>query len=375
MKYFEQFTSNTCAGSANQLFFSTEDDGLTTGRVFYKINFGGELDYSFLFTNIIDSTFADGSVSHNNILCDQWFIGGARVGKCKDIPPVANMSRLTVADLGEGEADITVCELTELSFGGCKSKTVMPGEFFTTDPVRLSFNKGEYICLEISFCGKMIPYHEESLLPIFIKDGDEWRYSRRMPLAAMVGCKREVVARIGYLGDSITQGIGTRYNSYLHWNALVSERLGDKYSYWNLGIGYGRASDAASDGAWLFKAKACDIVFVCYGTNDILQGHSEEQIKSDIYRITKLLKSSGKRVILQTLPPFDYTGDNVGKWQRINEFIKTTLSSEADLVFDVVPILEKEGCPAAAKFGGHPNEEGCALWAQALLSAVSDLVS
>lgn len=372
MEYFGQFVSNTCAGSANQLIFSTEGDKLTTGRVFYKVNVGGELDYSFLFSNIIDSTFNDGSISHNNLVCDQWFIGGARVGKCKEIPPLSDMSKLSVSD--DGDADIRVTELKELSFGGHKEKWVMPGEFFFSDPISLRLESGEYLCLELSFSGNMIPYHEESLLPIFIKDGDSWRYSKKMPLASMVGCKRDVSARIGYLGDSITQGIGTRCNSYLHWNALLSEKLGDEYSYWNLGIGYGRASDAASDGAWLFKAKACDIIFVCFGTNDILQGHSEEKIKDDITRITKLLKAAGKTVVLQTLPPFDYVGENVLKWQRINDFIKTSLSDIADLIFDIAPLLEVEGKPGAAKFGDHPNEDGCAVWADELFLAAKDLV-
>ena len=375
MRYFKQYVSNTCAGSANQFFFSSDGECATSARAFYKINVGGEFDYSFLFSNIIDSTYSNGAQSHANLVCDEWQIISARVGKGKFSLLHTNIAAMTLSDENEGvDTDITVYEMSPLSFGGNASRTVAPGEFFSTDPIRLKFDKGDYLCIEITFSGDMIPYHEESLLPIYVKDNDGWHYSRRMPLPSMIGCTRPVKARIAYLGDSITQGIGAPHNSYLHWSARLSDMLGDEYSYWNLGIGYGRASDAASDGAWLYKAKQCDIIFVCYGTNDILQGHSEEKIKQDISTITDKLKALGKTVILQTLPPFNYTGDNKEKWLRINEFIKSSLSERADLVFDTVPFLSDKSDEAIAIFGDHPNAEGSAAWAEGLFSAASDII-
>ena len=127
----------------------------------------------------------------------------------------------------------------------------MPGEFFSSDPVMSEFEKDEYICLEITFSGKMIPYHEETLLPVFVKDEEKWKYSKFMPFAGMIGCDRNVKIKIAYMGDSITQGIGTKSNSYLHWNAIFSEKFGNDYSYWNLGIRYGKEKDDATEGTWL----------------------------------------------------------------------------------------------------------------------------
>lgn len=189
----------------------------------------------------------------------------------------------------------------------------------------------------------------------------------------MVGCDRSVCGRVAYLGDSITQGIGTAANSYLHWNALLSERLGDRYAFWNLGIGYGRASDAASDGAWLFKAKQNDTVFVCYGVNDINQGRTEEQIKQDLERIVDRLVSVGARVILQTVPPFNYSEANTKKWEGVNQFIKTELRDKVELVFDNNSYLGDSDRPSIARLGGHPNEAGSAIWAEALFKAVEPL--
>ena len=56
MKYFEKYVSNTYAGGVNQLQYSTKENEIKTGRVFYKITVGGEYEYSILFSNIIEST-------------------------------------------------------------------------------------------------------------------------------------------------------------------------------------------------------------------------------------------------------------------------------------------------------------------------------
>ena len=374
MEYFSQFTSNTYAGSANQLYFNMQDGEVRTGRVFYKISVGGEYNYSILFSNIIDSTYSDGSISRKNLICDSWKIHNARIGKCKKIGADKEISEMIVSDENENkEADIIVSGLEDITFNGKKCKDVMPGEFFSSDPIKLDFDKDEYLCLEMTFSGKMIPYHDESLLPVFINDNGNWKYSKHMPFAGMIGCDRKVKGKVAYLGDSITQGIGTQLNSYLHWNAILSQEIGNEYAFWNLGIGYGRANDAASDSAWLYKAKQNDVIFVCYGVNDILQGQPEEQIKSDLTYIVDVLKKLGKKVILQTIPPFDYTGEDIEKWNRINIYIKTILKDMVDCVFDNVPHLGEGECLSAAKFGGHPNEEGCAIWAQALYGQIKDL--
>lgn len=362
MIFFDKFVSNSMAGSGNQLYFSAPEKQI--GRCFYKITVGGSFDYSLLFSNIIDSTYSDGSVSHKNLICDSWTIHGARIGRCSGFP-----SDASVCDIDA--ADIEVFDFKEITFFSQKEKNVMPGEFFFSDPVSLDFKKNEFLCVEIEFSGDMIPYHEESLLPVYVKENNSWKYSKNMPFAGMIGCDRACKARVGFIGDSITQGIGTTPNRYAHWNALLSDKIGEDYAFWNLGLGYGRANDAASDGAWLYKAKQNDIIFVCYGVNDIQRGQTEEQIKKDLTYIVDTLKKLGKTVVLQTVPPFNYVNERIEKWHNVNEYIKNELSERADLVFDCVPTLGKsEEEPHMSKYGGHPDEEGCAAWADALFEAV-----
>lgn len=371
MKYFEAFASNTYAGSGNQLYFKMNENEIRTGRAFYRISAGGEYNYSILFSNIIDSTYSDGSISHKNLICDEWTIHEFRIGKCKQFNTAKKLDELVINDDDEN-SDVVVTDFINVTFNGQKSKEVMPGEFFSSDPVRLEFEKGEYLCLEVTFSGKMIPYHEESLIPVFVKSGEGWKYSKLMPFAGMIGCDRSTKGRIAYLGDSITQGIGNAPNTYFHWNAVFSEKIGSDYSYWNLGLGFGRANDAASDGAWLFKARQNDIIFVCYGVNDIFKGQTEEQIKSDLTYIVKTLKSEGKKVIIQTVPPFDYKDQNITKWERINSYILNELKNEADFVFDNTRYLGKKEMPSEAIYGGHPNKDGCKIWAEALFEEIRD---
>ena len=109
---------------------------------------------------------------------------------------------------------------------------------------------------------------------------------------------------------------------------------------------------------------------MCYGVNDILQKQPEEQIKSDLTYIVDVLKKAGKKVILQTIPPFDYQGEDVEKWMRLNAYILTELKEKADFVFDNTSILGKEGNLSEAMYGGHPNETGCEIWANALYEEI-----
>ncbi len=367
LDFFNTYTSNTVAGGGNQHIFYPEQGKIHTGRVFYKIFCAGEFSYSLLFSNIIDSTFANGDLCHKNIVCPSWKIEKARVARCNDDLFVEDFTDPTVAT----HINERAFDFTDLTFDGKAAKMVAPGEFFCCDPVTLSFDEGDYLCLELTFSGTAIPYHHESVLPVFVKQDDNWVYSTEMPIAGMVGCERPVKARIAYIGDSITQGIGPQYNSYAHWNALLSEKLGNDYAYWNLGLGFARANDMASEGAWAYKAKHNDIVFVCYGVNDMSR-FPQEQIEKDLITIVEFLKKENITVILQTVPPAFYSEENTEKWKKINEFIKTTLSEKADMVFDVVPALgkseEEYWIPQCG--GCHPNEERSAVWAEQLYAAV-----
>lgn len=352
MKWFETYSSNTLGAGGNQLIFSTEGKEMT-GRIYYKIFAGGSYNYSLLFSNMMDSTYKFGEESCCNKICDEWDLLEAKIGICKDV---------TIETAGE------VDRFIPLTFSGSAAKHVSPAEFFTSDPVELCADKGDYLCFEVRYRGNMIPYHWESVLPIFTLENGNFVPDKRVPIPGMIGCDRKVTKKIGYLGDSITQGVGTPPNAYTHWNALVSEAIGDDYSYWNLGIGYGKGQDAASDGAWLFKAKQMDAVVVAYGSNDVGRGRSVEGMKEDFSKIVHKLKDAGIKVFLISVPPFDWQDDFLERWLGINEYLVQELSKEADGFFHVAPhLVDYTQWEGKSKYEKHPNEEGCQIWALEML--------
>ncbi len=357
MNYYDIYASN-CAGSAgNQFVFYPEDENeILTSRVFFKVTVGGEFNYSFLFTNTIDSTFGDGSVCHCNVIPSEWHIKSLSVSKCGSCC-VEKMPQNREFEDG----------FTQLTFGSQTEKNVAPAEIFATDPVKLKLKSGEFLCLEMRFCGNMIPYHEETLLPVFRKENGNWIPNVKMPLPCMIGCDRDVKKRITFLGDSITQGCGTPKNKYLHYSAFVADILGNDNAFWNIGLGYGRGFDAATDGAWLDKAKRSDIVTVCFGVNDILRGYTAYEIQKSLYTIVRKLKERGITVIIQTIPPFDYDEKNTVTWNEVNKYINEILSKEADGLFDTVDFLSAGGDkPQMSLYGPHPNETGHKIWGDRL---------
>lgn len=369
MKYFEQYVSNTIAGSANHLFFTMEASEVRTGRVLYKITAGGEYAYSFLYTNIMDSTFFDGSISRRNTVCDSWVIHSARVGVCQKIATGKDVTQMRMADAEDDrDADILVTDFRELTFDSEKNKEVLPGAFFATDPITLNLKKGDFICIEMTYSGKRIPYLEDAILPIYNRTPGGWEFCKKMPLPGMIGCNRKAKGRIGYLGDSITQGVGTDYNAYAHWTALLTEKIGDDYAGWNLGIGYARANDAASDGAWLYKAKQNDIIVLCLGINDIGRGFSADTIQKDLTCILETLRNAGIRVVLQSLPPYSGLCEReIETWKQVTAYIRDVLAKRADLYFDIAPHLYvSEAQPTESLYEPHPNASGCKVWADAL---------
>ncbi len=342
--YLKKYVSNTLAGSGNQSYF-VSDGNEQLGRVFYKIFVSGKYNYSFMFTNIIDSTYADGSYSKANINCGEWTLNSVKA--------------LVVS---KDEVNLSECDVMAvypLTFNKKPSKKVISGEIFYSDSIEIECAKDDYICLEISFSGEQIPYFEELIIPSFRLIDGKWVLSKQTPLACMVGCDRQVEKKIGFLGDSITEGIGVQMDSYAHWCAKIAEMTGEQYSYWNLGIGFGRAADAASNGIWLSKAKAMDTVTICYGVNDMGRGYSATEIKCALETIVRILKDNKVRTILFTIPPFNYDEKTKAKWLEINSYILNEMSKITE-VYDVVPLWgDKAPNEERAIFGGHPNEEGC----------------
>ena len=358
MNYFDKYVSNTLASTQNQLYF-VSDNTKQKGRVRIKTFSSGIYEYSFLFSDTIDSTYADGSISQANEECGNWTIHNASVVICE-------------GDYWyDMENGIKPKKSVQLTFDGKKEKTVKKGESFYTDSVILNLSNKDDWYIEIEFSGEKIPYFEEIVIPTYRLENGEWKLNKRVPVPNMVGVVRKVEKKIGFLGDSITEGIGTELGSYEHWNAKIAEMVGEKYSYWNIGIGFARANDAASDGAWLNKAKQMDVVTICLGVNDLGRGYTEKEITNNLEKIVRILQENKVRTILFTVPPFDYDKETKTKWSSINTYILNELSKITE-VYDVAKIWgDKAPNEERAIYGGHPNAEGCLVMAKDFVSKIN----
>lgn len=347
--YLKKYVSNTLASTQNQLYFKSNGD-MQISRVYIKPFCTGLYEYSFLFEDAIDSTFSDGRISVANETSGKWTIHKAKamVFDRGDRWKLLDSAR---EHLPKKEVNLT--------FNSSLEKLVLPGESFYTDPVALNIGKNEDLCIEVEFSGEKIPYFEEIIIPTYKYENGTWIDDKRVISPSMIGIERVVEKKIGFLGDSITEGIGTDKDSYEHWNSKIANLVGNKYSYWNLGIGFARANDAASDGNWLRKAKEMDVVTICLGVNDMGRGYTAEQIISNLTKIAEILQENKVRTILFTVPPFDYNEENNIKWRKVNTYIMNELSKITE-VYDVVKIWGQDAPNEhMARYGGHPNAEGC----------------
>jgi lysophospholipase L1-like esterase len=354
MEYFDKYVSDTIASTGSQSWFNLNGKEKRS-RIFYKLVGGGENEYSLLYSSVIDSTFSDGSHSKANTCVLGWTIKSVSVAVVSDCTVVVDDSKFI-----------------PLTFDKKHEKVVNVSGFFSTDGIKLSVKNGEYLCVDTVFCGEKLPYHEECvLIPVFVKDENgEWKEDRKTPVPCMIGCDKKNKIRVSFWGDSITQGIGTAFNSYAHYASVVASLLGDDYACYNAGLGFGRANDAGLLKSWYSRVKESDVVVVCFGVNDVLRISNAEITKNDLNTIVTALKNKGVKVVLQTVPPFDYDEEKRKVWQAINEYIKTELKAVVDAVFDCVPILGKAGEFHKAKYGGHPNGKGCKEWGEKLYKII-----
>lgn len=360
MNVFEKYVSNTLASNGNQTFFEPENPKrVECGMVFIKVFKGGNFPYIFAFSGVIDSTFGDGSRSVCNYLCPPWKIHS--IG-------------YAVTDTAE-PSEAEKKDFMPLTFDGSLSKCINGEKLVFTDPKEISAEKNQYICLKITFSGERVPCHEESIVAIYRRLSDGWKLSPRVPVPVFTGVERNVKKRIAFIGDSITQGIGTQFNSYMHYAARIAEALGDDYAFWDLGLGYSRGADAATDGAWLERAKHNDVITVCFGVNDMFHDRTAEQITDDLNTLIDAFKNAGLKVVIQTVPPFDYNEPFTSIWRTVNKNISTELANKADGYLNTVDFLSEDGkASPKAKYGGHPDNNGNAVWAENLLPIIKKLL-
>lgn len=358
---FTTYVSNTVVSTGNNFYIEKAEN--ITYRAYLPVEQYGELEYKFFFTNMVDSTYAKGK--------------DAFVGKDGGAYTVSNA---VIADGGTSTED-EITNRTPVTFGGKTTKEVASDESYWSDPVTMNIPEGHYMVWECTVSGEGIPCNKMASLTSTASsaDGETFEFCDEIPLPQLIGAKRDVKHTVAAIGDSITQGCQTEQMKYEFWASKISTQLGSDVSFFNCGLGWARASDAASNENWLSRVSQYDTVIVAFGTNDIVSGKyggkksTAEEIEEYLDTIVSYLTEKGCDVILFNAPPQDFKETNEGIRTALNEKIPSIAEKYGAKFFDFASLLSTAEEPAKAVYGGHPNGEGGTVVADAFVKQFGSL--
>lgn len=311
-----------------------------TFRTYVKPREHGLLKLKMWHSNAVDSTWDDGKDSKANDLGGHWSIEACYV-----------------ADGGaEPDGSIACTEHVPVTYNGWVTRDVAPGECFWSDEVELDLQEGRF--LVISWAIKMksetdrLPFNTETLLAsayeadgnvAHYRDGSAFTYSEnKLVLPALISYEKQVQKNIAFIGDSITQGVRNELNAEAYWSAKIAAGLGTSYGVWNIGSGWARAYDLTGESCWLNKAMMMDEVIMCLGVNDIgTANRTADQVLSNIsYAVSRIKQNNPDgSVILFTVPPFNFEGEQEAHWRKVNDTIRHNPPAGVDRVFDIAAVL------------------------------------
>ncbi|OPJ63535.1 SGNH/GDSL hydrolase family protein [Clostridium oryzae] len=340
---FSEYASGTILSTANNCIMDFKEVQTFTYRTYIKPREYGDFVWKTWCSNTVDSTWDDGAVSRANLPGGKWKILNAYL-----------------AD-GGSSADGTIVadSSVPITYNNSRSKDVEQAETFESDDVRINIPEGHYLAFTWTITnktiGQVLPYNcEGNLASAYIAKGnladqdsnDLFEACENMlVLPSLILYKKAVTKNIVFFGDSITQGVRTQKDKYEYWVSKIADGLGVEYGIWNLGCGWSRAKDAAQDGKWLYKAKHCDEIVICLGVNDIgTLNRNADQIINDLTIIINRVKENNSlcKVILFTVPTFDFKGQQEIAWRRVNEYILKGKFKNVDRIFDITEILSQD---------------------------------
>lgn len=320
MEKFTNYYSATVLGCGNNNGILLKSGMEYVFKSYYKLRSEGEDIYKLFFVNRVDST------------------GNCRAEKFGDGYEICEAYAAYSPDKEKEE------NMVKITFDGKNTKAVKPGEVYSADEFKFTYNPEGYLVLTFKIVTdgrKFLPSTNESASTgrVF-ENGKEIWWDNFTLRPAFVGIKKEKKKTVAIWGDSITQGSRTVVDAYEAWSHRIGNSMKDDISFWNLGMGWARAYDASLGGVFTQKAAMCDEVFICFGVNDIRSGgRSAEELIGDIEKATKMLKEINPdiKIHLLTVPPFNMTQIEEAQRKKVNEYIKAT-----EGYFDIAACLESD---------------------------------
>ncbi|WP_239004496.1 SGNH/GDSL hydrolase family protein [Paenibacillus tepidiphilus] len=371
-----EFSSVTVVSTAANFIMNAAEPFTHTYRTYFRVREGGSLTLKLWHSNAVDSTWDQGQESRASRPGGEWSIAAAYV-----------------ADGGlHPDGSVAAGTQVPVMFGGIASKAVGSGETFWSDEVRLDLPEGHYLAftwtIKTEAAGPSVPFNVEGMLVSGYdaageladsESGKGFALSDKLLVApSYIGYKKQVQKKLIFLGDSITQGVRTAKDQYTYWAARIAEGLGTEYGLWNLGSGWGRGYDVATDGPWLEKAKQGDEVLIVLGVNDLDIGkRTADELLTDLAHIIAEIKAANPavKVILSTVPPFNFVEEREAYWRTVNRTILENPPAGVDRVFDIAAVLS-EPAPQehrirrefmSDEYDPHPNGDAGKAVAEAFL--------
>ena len=259
---FTKYVSNVPLGGGTNYILDSREVRRYRVRAYFRPIMSGEFNWRIYYMNSVNSTFAGGTTAWRN----------RSGGKIRLLSAyLADGGEIDGREFIDGSLEPETLEgACRITFDGAESCEIAPDAELWSDELRLNIPEGHYLAFEWTLEGDAVPCTPDHRAAVFVDRGEGFAAgdSPNAPLPAMFGCERPYVKRLAFLGDSITQGCQTKRNCCEMWVARISAMM-PEYAVWNLGLGYARAADAATDACWLSKAKQNDVVVVTLGVNDL----------------------------------------------------------------------------------------------------------
>ena len=355
------FVSNTVAGTGNNFIAFLKKGEKRTFLSYIKPVYNGRFIWKFWYANTVDSTFSDGSEAYADRSGGNFTVESAFIG---------------LSDRADGKH---IRSKALITYNGNICKKVATDERFWSDEIEFSVSEGEYLVFGWTIVAEdeitVIPLSPDSQIPCFVSSGDEnFQNTLNAPKPNLFAIKKNDVKQLGFLGDSITQGCGTRIDKYEFWAARIGYALKEEYSSWNLGLGFARAKDAAQKGNWFYKACQCDEIIICLGINEILGNPEQDSgdILSSLDKIISGLRENNCdiKITLFTLPPPNDPQARLDIWRKVNYGIRNELIKRIDDFFDIALVLgNSNGVDYLSVCNDlHPDGSGGKIVADAFLN-------